>query len=57
MSVAAANRFILVSGCITLMMLVFRTPSEEAGLIEKFSDSYRIYIKNTGRFFPGINRN
>jgi protein-S-isoprenylcysteine O-methyltransferase Ste14 len=52
MSMAAANWFILASGCITLMMLVFRTPIEEAELIEKFGDQYRNYMKSTGLFFP-----
>jgi len=34
------------------ILLVFRTPIEEARLIETFGDEYRAYMKRTGRFIP-----
>ena len=37
-----------------LTILWFRTPIEEARLIETFGDEYREYMKRTGRFFPRL---
>jgi protein-S-isoprenylcysteine O-methyltransferase Ste14 len=37
---------------IPLAVLLWRTPREEARLIETFGDAYRTYMKQTGRFFP-----
>ncbi len=51
-SLLSANWFIGLTGIITLILLVFRTPIEEAKLIEKFGDEYLEYMKRTGRFLP-----
>jgi len=48
----ADNWFIATLGVLAFIMMAFRTPKEEANLIEKFGDDYRDYMKRTGRFFP-----
>jgi protein-S-isoprenylcysteine O-methyltransferase Ste14 len=35
-----------------LAILLWRTPKEEARLVETFGDDYRDYMKRTGRFLP-----
>jgi len=37
-----------------LAVLVWRTSTEEAHLIETFGDAYRDYMRRTGRFFPKL---
>jgi protein-S-isoprenylcysteine O-methyltransferase Ste14 len=37
-----------------LIIMIFRTPLEEARLIEAFGDEYRDYMKRTGRFLPKL---
>ena len=37
-----------------MIILMLRTPIEEARLIEVFGDDYRNYMKRTGRFFPKL---
>ena len=39
---------------IPLAVLLWRTPREEARLIETFGDEYRAYMRRTGRFIPRI---
>lgn len=39
---------------IPLAVLLWRTPREEARLIEAFGDEYRAYMRRTGRFFPRL---
>ena len=39
---------------IPLAVLLWRTPREEARLIETFGDEYRAYMRRTGRFFPRV---
>jgi protein-S-isoprenylcysteine O-methyltransferase Ste14 len=41
---------------IPLAVLLWRTPREEARLIETFGDEYRAYMRRTGRFFPRLHR-
>ncbi len=53
-SLATANRFILASGDVLLVLIVARTLNEEAKLIARFGDSYRAYIECTGRFLPRL---
>lgn len=50
-----ANWFIGATGLLALVLLVLRTPIEEAKLIEKFGDEYRTYSARTGRFWPRMN--
>ncbi len=49
---ASANGFILVCGTIVVALLVIRTTIEEEKLIDRFGDSYREYMEQTGRFLP-----
>jgi protein-S-isoprenylcysteine O-methyltransferase Ste14 len=49
-----ANWFIFVAGVALFGLMVARTRTEEENLVARFGDSYRTYIKRTGRFLPGI---
>lgn len=51
-----ANALIMVFGVAAFTMLVLRTPTEEARLVEKFGDGYREYMTQTGRFLPRLTR-
>ena len=53
-SLLAANWFLMLTGPVTLVMLVVRTPIEEAKLIERFGDDYRRYMARTNRFIPTL---
>ena len=55
-SLLAANWFLMVTGPIALAMLVVRTPTEEAKLVERFGDDYRRYMARTNRFWPTFHR-
>lgn len=49
-----ANWFFLVTGVVIVGLLITRTSIEEANLVARFGDSYRAYMKRTGRFVPKI---
>ena len=53
-SSVAANWFILLTGGLGCLVLVFRTNKEEENLIARFGDDYRGYMERTGRFFPRL---
>jgi protein-S-isoprenylcysteine O-methyltransferase Ste14 len=53
----ADSWFIAALGILTFILMVIRTPKEEANLIEKFGDEYREYMKSTGQFFPKFGNN
>lgn len=42
----------LIGLVIPFVLLLWRTPIEEARLIETFGDEYRAYMQRTGRFLP-----
>ena len=48
----ADNWFIALLGILAFSAMAFRTPKEEANLVEKFGDEYRDYMKRTGRYLP-----
>ena len=50
----AANWFIGLAALLVLALLLVRLPREEAGLIERFGDEYRAYMKRTGRLLPRL---
>lgn len=50
----ADNWFIMILGGLTFLVMVIRTPKEEAGLIEKFGDEYLNYMRTTGAFLPKL---
>jgi len=54
LSLIAANWFFFVLGALLLSVLVMRTRTEEANLVARFGDSYRQYMKRTGRFVPKL---
>ena len=53
-ALTTANWFIALTGFATLALLVIRTATEEAKLVERFGDDYRRYTARTGRFFPRL---
>jgi protein-S-isoprenylcysteine O-methyltransferase Ste14 len=53
-SLAAANWFFFVAGCVMFLLLVIRTRKEEENLIARFGDDYRNYMQRTGRFVPRL---
>jgi len=55
-SLVVANWFVFATGILAFLLLVVRTRTEEAKLIERFGDDYRRYMARTGRFFPRIRR-
>ena len=46
--------FIASTGFAALALLVIRTTTEEAKLVERFGDDYRRYMARTNRFFPRL---
>ena len=53
-SLAAANWFFFVAGCLVFLLLAIRTRKEEQNLIARFGDDYRNYMQQTGRFVPRL---
>ena len=53
-SLATANGFFFVAGCLMFLLLVIRTRKEEQNLIARFGDDYRNYMQRTGRFVPRL---
>lgn len=52
----ADNWFIILLGMLVFVVMAIRTPREEANLVEKFGEEYRVYMKRTGRFLPRLFR-
>lgn len=50
----ADSWLIMALAILAFSLMAIRTPQEEANLIEKFGDSYKQYMKQTGRFFPKL---
>ncbi len=48
----AANWFVALCSALCLTVLAVRTRREEANLIDRFGDDYRVYMQRTGRFLP-----
>ncbi len=55
-STVTANWFLGLTGAVSIALLVIRTKTEEAKLVERFGDEYRSYIERTGRFLPRLTR-
>ncbi len=51
-ALTAANWFLLLTGGLTVVLLVVRTRTEEEKLVLRFGASYRTYVERTGRFLP-----
>lgn len=55
LSLLAANVLLAASGVIGLgLVMVIRTPQEEAQLLAEFGSSYRAYRDKTGRYLPRL---
>lgn len=54
LALMADSWFIAVMAVLAFSLLAMRTPNEEAHLIEKFGDDYRLYMKRTGAYFPKL---
>jgi hypothetical protein len=55
-TLAASNWFLLLTGGLFLVLIAIRSRTEEAKLIARFGESYRVYCRRTGRFLPKISR-
>ena len=53
-SLVSANWGLAVAGGLACVLLVIRTRTEEAKLIERFGDEYLAYMQRTGRFLPRL---
>jgi protein-S-isoprenylcysteine O-methyltransferase Ste14 len=53
-SLLAENWFIAVLAVVVFVIIMVRTPKEEAKLVEKFGDEYRGYMQATGRYLPRL---
>jgi protein-S-isoprenylcysteine O-methyltransferase Ste14 len=53
-SLITANLFVALAGALVISLMVLRTPTEEARLVERFGEAYRQYARRTGRFLPRI---
>lgn len=56
-SLIAANWFLFVTGVVLFCLLIIRSRTEEENLEARFGESYRAYVKRTGRFLPRIRAN
>jgi protein-S-isoprenylcysteine O-methyltransferase Ste14 len=52
--VVSSNYAILVPLVVAIISLVIRIPKEEQMLIERFGESYKTYMKHTGKFIPKL---
>lgn len=52
----ADNWFIPGLGVLAFMLMAVRAPAEEANLIQRFGDEYRVYMRRTGRFLPRLRK-
>lgn len=50
----AENWFIALLTVVGVILLMLRTSSEEAHLVEKFGQEYQVYMQRTGRFLPKL---
>ena len=53
-SLVSANWGLAVAGGLGSVLVVIRTRTEEAKLIERFGDEYLAYMKRTGKFLPRL---
>lgn len=53
-SLLTASKWIAAASVVVLALLAIRTPKEEAMLVHRFGQSYRDYMKRTGRYFPRL---
>lgn len=56
-ALTAANWFLFLGGGLALTLIIVRTRTEEEKLLERFDESYRVYMMRAGPFFPGLGAN
>lgn len=56
LALLAANWFFAVLAVLGFIGLHIRVPKEEAQLVARFGDAYRVYMQRTGRYFPKLSR-
>lgn len=54
LALVSANGFFVAIFLISLIGLFFRVPREERMLLDHFGEEYRVYMQQTGRFFPKL---
>lgn len=54
LALMADSWFIAVMAVLAFILMAMRTPNEEAHLIEKFGNEYRVYMERTGTYFPKL---
>jgi len=52
----AANWFLLLTGGLFFVLIAIRSRTEDAKLLARFGEPYRVYWSRTGRFLPKIFR-
>jgi len=56
-AVAAGSWFILATATVLIrVLMIIRVPREESMMVEGFGESYRQYMKRTGRLIPRLRR-
>jgi len=50
----AANWFVFAAGVVVFALLAIRATTEEAKLLARFGEPYRVYREQTGRFLPRL---
>lgn len=53
-TLVTANWFLGCAGFLAILLVIVRTPVEEAKLLERFGVQYEAYMAQTGRFLPRI---
>ena len=55
-SLVAANWFLAITGVGVFTLLAMRAATEERNLVARFGRDYEEYMRQTGRFVPGVGR-
>lgn len=55
-TLASASWPIILLGVATILLLYARIGKEEALMLERFGDEYRVYMRRTGRLLPRVRR-
>lgn len=57
LSVMSSNLLLIIFSVLVALPFPWIARKEEALLIERFGDDYRMYMKRTGRFLPSLGKN
>jgi protein-S-isoprenylcysteine O-methyltransferase Ste14 len=57
LAVFTANAgFVFIAVLTIAFFLILRVPKEELLMTKQFGEEYRLYVQNTGKFFPKFRR-